>query len=79
MGTGDLVINFFQVYLAAPIIVVSGVGYKWWWRTRWVRVGEIDLKTGRMIGEDELEGLKNADRVEWEGLKWWKRGWLYFC
>jgi amino acid permease len=41
-----LVENFFEVYLVAPIIVLNYVGRKVWWRTKFVKLAEVDLKTG---------------------------------
>ena len=43
MMTGELVINFFEVYLAAPIILIGYVVYKLWFKTRFVKVSEMDL------------------------------------
>ncbi|MAD83878.1 MAG: hypothetical protein CL912_13025 [Deltaproteobacteria bacterium] len=60
MSTKDLVVGFFEVYLAAPIIVVSFVVYKIWYRTRWVRISELDLLTGLAYGKDELERVERG-------------------
>jgi amino acid transporter len=79
MTTNELVINFFQVYLAAPIIVISGVGYKLWFKTKFVRTKDIDIKTGiRDTGED-LAVLKEMDRAEHAGWPWWKKMYFFFC
>jgi amino acid transporter len=72
MSAGELVEGFFEVYLAAPIIVLSYVGYKVWFGTRWVRLWEVDLRTGIREGMDELEGLKEREREE-------ERGYYFFC
>lgn len=79
MGAGALVENFFEVYLAAPVILVSGMGYKLWFRTRWVRVQEIDLVTGRREGAEEIEVLKALDEVERAEWSWWRKVYDYFC
>ncbi|KAH8794728.1 amino-acid permease inda1 [Hyaloscypha finlandica] len=79
MAAKDLVQNFFEVYLAAPIIVVSGVVYKLWFKTRWVRVAEIDLVTGRREDADEVAVLKELDRIERTEWPWWRRGYEFLC
>jgi amino acid transporter len=79
MAAKDLVENFFEVCLAAPIIVVSGVVYKLWFKTRWVRVAEIDLATGRREDADEVAVLKELDRVERTEWPWWRRGYEFLC
>ncbi|KAH8798818.1 amino-acid permease inda1, partial [Hyaloscypha sp. PMI_1271] len=79
MAAKDLVENFFEVYLAAPIIVVSGVVYKLWFKTRWVRVAEIDLVTGRREDADEVAVLKELDRIERTEWPWWRRGYEFLC
>jgi yeast amino acid transporter len=79
MTAGALVENFFEVYLAAPVIVLSGVLYKVVFRTRWVRTAEIDLVTGRREDADEVAALKELDRVERQGWPWWRRGYEFLC
>jgi amino acid transporter len=79
MAAKDLVVNFFEVYLAAPIIVISGVAYKLWFKTRWVRVAEIDLVTGRREDADEVAVLKELDRIERIEWPWWRRGYEFLC
>lgn len=79
MTSGELVEDFFEVYLAAPIIVISGVTYKLWFRTRWVRTDEIDLVTGRREDAEEVAVLKEMDRVERQGWHWWRRGYEILC
>lgn len=79
MTKGELVENFFEVYLAAPIIVISYAVYKLWFKTRWVRVAEIDLVTGRREDADEVAVLKELDRVERMEWPWWRRGYEFLC
>ena len=73
MSTKDLVVGFFEVYLAAPIIMVSFVLYKICYRTTWVRISEMDLLTGLAYGKDELELLREADRAERAEWRWWRK------
>ena len=76
----DAVGNFFQVYLAAPIVLAFYVGYKLWFRTRIVRVREMDLRTGRRDWENHA-GVWDED---WEGrrreaMPKWKRAYRWCC
>lgn len=79
MTTNELVINFFEVYLAAPIIIISYIGYKLWFKTKFVRVSEIDISTGIRDTGDDLQALKDMDRAENEARPRWKRIYYFFC
>lgn len=79
MTTSALIENFFEVYLAAPIIVVSFVAYKLWFRTKWVKTADIDLVTGRREDAEEIVVLKELDRVERAEWPWWRRGYEILC
>jgi amino acid transporter len=46
--------SFFQIYLAAPIVIVCYIGYKIWYRTPFVRAKDMDLDTGRREVDHEL-------------------------
>jgi len=78
MTKGELVEGFFEVYLAAPIIVVSYVGYKVWFKTKFVKLSEVDLRTGIREGQEELAKLKEMERAEERGWPWWKRFYVFF-
>jgi amino acid transporter len=54
----DFVIN----YILLPVFVILVVGYKFWRRTKWVKVEDNHLWTGRReYSEDELaDKLKNS-------------------
>ena len=79
MTANELAVNFFEVYLAAPIIVVSYIGYKLWFKTKFVKVSEIDISTGiRDTGKD-LQALKDMDRAENEARPIWLRLYYFFC
>lgn len=52
IGEGELNANdraqaFFQGYLAAPVVFLFFIGYKFWYRTRFVKISQIDVDTGR--------------------------------
>jgi amino acid transporter len=70
MTTGELVVDFFEAYLAAPIIVVSYVGYKVWFRTKFVKISQIDLKTWTRDNQDDFVALKEMDGVEHAEYPW---------
>ncbi|KAK4181647.1 glycoside hydrolase [Triangularia setosa] len=46
-NTGDVVHNFFLQCSCVPVIIVFWAGYKVWYRTKIVKLEEIDLDTGR--------------------------------
>lgn len=47
--------SFFQIYLAAPICIVCYVGYKIWYRPKFLRARDIDIDTGsRQVDLDVL-------------------------
>lgn len=47
MGINDKITGFFEASLAVPVVLVFYGAYKLWYRTRWMKIGEIDLRTGR--------------------------------
>ncbi|RDL41140.1 Amino acid transporter-like protein [Venustampulla echinocandica] len=65
-GVGERFANFFEAYLAMPVVLLFYVAYKVWYRTRWVRVNEIDLRTGRNEFES-MEGTTIWGRLPTEG------------
>ncbi|KUJ13813.1 amino acid permease [Mollisia scopiformis] len=79
MTTSDLVINFFEVYLAAPIIVISYVGYKLWFKTRFVKLADVDLATGIRDSGEDLRVLKEMDKLEFNARPWWGKLYQIFC
>ncbi|KAG9229099.1 putative general amino-acid permease GAP1 [Amylocarpus encephaloides] len=69
--------NFFEAFLAMPIVVICYLGYKFWYRTKWVQVRDIDLKTGRNEFESDLIRQKwREDRSEWPR---WKKIYNNMC
>ncbi|KAF8859734.1 amino acid permease [Acephala macrosclerotiorum] len=79
MTTNELVINFFEVYLAAPIIIISYVGYKVWFKTKFVKIEDIDLVTGVRDNAEDLKVLKEMDRAEFAARPWWSKLYRIFC
>ena len=66
----EMAANFFEAYLAAPVVLLFYVVYKIWYRTSFVRVGDIDLNTGRHAFESALWRDKmRQDRSLWPRWK----------
>lgn len=67
---GEKASNFFAAYLALPVVLVFYGTYKVWFRTGFVRIGEIDLNTGRHEAESTLWRDKiREDRTLWPRWK----------
>lgn len=77
MTASELVINFFQAYLAAPIIILSYVSYKWWFKTKFVSLKDIDLQSGQR--EMDLASTLAAEREEKASWPLWKRVYNVLC
>jgi amino acid transporter len=73
----DVAQNFFLQYLCAPIVVAFYVGYKLWFRTRVVRVEEMDVDTGRR--DFNLPILISREVDEKRGMPRWKRVYKFLC
>ncbi|KAK5173630.1 histidine permease [Saxophila tyrrhenica] len=69
--------SFFQVYLAAPVVVIMYVVYKLWYRTPFIRSYNMDLHTGiRDLNVAELIAEERAERATWPA---WRRVYKFFC
>lgn len=76
-SAGKRVANFFEACLAAPVVILFYIFYKVWYKTRWVRVREIDLQTGRNTFESELVRQQwKDDRTAWPK---WKKVYKTLC
>lgn len=67
---GEKASNFFAAYLAMPVVLLFYAFYKIWYRPRWVRVRDVDLKTGR--NEFETAPVRRQwkeDMSEWPRWK----------
>lgn len=77
LGPDGQAINFFQAYLAAPIVIVCYIGYKLWWRTPFMRSHNMDLHTGmRDLNIAELIAEERAERAQWPT---WKKVYKLCC
>lgn len=69
--------NFFLAYLAAPIVIMFYVTYKFFFKTSVMRAKDMDLTTGRReLNLPELIAEEKAERAAWPR---WKRGYKTFC
>ncbi|EAW13483.1 amino acid permease [Aspergillus clavatus NRRL 1] len=63
-SSDDFVIN----YILLPVFVMFVLGYKFWHKTKWVKLEEMDIWTGRR------EGLTDEEEPEAKKPKpWWSR------
>lgn len=63
--------DFFVQMLALPVVIVCFVGWKVLHKTKWVRLGEMDLLSGRR--ELDLAAAKQAEMTERASWGWWKK------
>ncbi|KIW20781.1 hypothetical protein PV08_01359 [Exophiala spinifera] len=76
-SASDLVINFFQAYLAAPVVVIMYIGYKVYMRTSIIKTRDMDLFTGkREMNVKSLVAEERADRLNWPT---WKKVYKFLC
>lgn len=68
---GDIAKNFFEAYLCMPIVLVCYIGYKLFYRTKYVTIENIDLVTGRNEHEGE-ELLRQYSRGATTRMPRWK-------
>ena len=77
MTASALVINFFQAYLAAPVVLIMYIGCKFYLNTKILCTRDMDLFTGKR--EMNIKGLvedERADRARWPT---WKKIYKFFC
>lgn len=69
--------NFFLQYLCVPIVGAFYVSYKLWFRTRIVRIKEMDVDTGRRgFNLPILVAQEREERTNWPA---WKRVYKFIC
>jgi yeast amino acid transporter len=77
LTVGEHVQSFFQVYLAAPVVIIMYVVYKIWYRTPFIRSYNMDLHTGlREFDVPELKIQEQRERATWPA---WRRAYKFFC
>jgi amino acid transporter len=77
LSASAITVNFFQVYLAAPIVILCYVPYKIMYKTKVVRSYNMDLHSG--IRELNLAELIAEERVERAAWPRWKKMYKFFC
>jgi len=77
MTASEKTTNFFQAYLAAPIVILFYVVYKVWWKTPFMRCKDMDLQTGRR--DLDLAHLIEEERAEKAQWPKWKKAYKFFC
>ncbi|KAL8730448.1 MAG: hypothetical protein Q9166_004086 [cf. Caloplaca sp. 2 TL-2023] len=76
-GTSALVQNFFQAYLAVPVVLLCYIVYKVTYRTPFMRCKEMDLSTGvRELNLGELKAEEEYERSTWPK---WKKAYKFLC
>lgn len=77
MTPSERTANWFQVYLAAPIVMAFYIGYKLYWKTPFVTLDMMDMKTGRRdLDLGHLLAEERAERAAWPA---WKKVYKFFC
>ena len=69
--------SFFLAYLAAPIVIIFYLTYKFTYNTKIMRVKDMDLQTG--MRELNLRELLKAEREEMATWPAWKRIYKLVC
>jgi yeast amino acid transporter len=77
LSTAGQVKGFFLAYLAAPIVIMFYVAYKIRYKTKIMRIADMDLQTG--IREWNLKEILAAEREERAGWPMWKRLYKLVC
>ena len=78
MSARDLVQNFFEVYLAAPVVIAFYLYYKIRYRTpAFIRSKDMDLVTGRR--DLDVQHLIEEERAERASWPIWKKVYKFFC
>lgn len=77
LTTAELVDNFFQAYLAAPVVICFYLVYKVWKRPEYVKLRDVDLFTGRR--DLNIKMLVAQEREERRSWPRWKKLYKFLC
>jgi amino acid transporter len=77
MTVGERIENFFQAYLAFPIVALCFIGYKIVFKTRFKRASEMDVTSGKR--ELDLPAILAQERAEQAKWPRWKKVYKVFC
>lgn len=76
-GAAALSQNFFEGFLAAPVVLLFYIPYKLYHKTPFMRSMAMDLKTGqRELNLAELLAEEEVEKAAWPK---WKRAYKFFC
>lgn len=77
MTASELVMNFFEAYLAFPVIILFFVSYKIVKKTKFRKISEIDVDSGRRdVNLAEILAEERAEQAKWPR---WKKIYKLFC
>ncbi|KIV99173.1 uncharacterized protein PV09_09127 [Verruconis gallopava] len=77
MTGSEIAINFFQAYLAAPVVLAFYIPFKFYYKTPIIRSYNMDLHSGiRELNLHELIQEERAERANWPA---WKKVYKFFC
>jgi len=69
--------NFFESYLAVPVVLAFYIPYKIWYKTPFIRARDMDLVSGRrQLDTAELIAQEHAEKAAWPR---WKKIYKLFC
>lgn len=76
-STSYLLEHFFQAYLAAPIVITCFSVYKLWTGSKFVKLRDVDLYTGRReLNVKHLVALEREERRNWPR---WRKIYKFLC
>ncbi len=76
-GASALTKNFFEAYLAVPVVLAFYISYKIYFRTPFMKSMDMDLKTGiRELNLQELLAEEEVERASWPK---WKKAYKLIC
>jgi amino acid transporter len=77
MTAGERVQSWFEAYLAAPIIFISFIFFKLWKKTKFKKISEIDITSGRR--EMDLASILLEERAIQAKWPRWKKIYKTVC
>ena len=76
-GVTNLTKNFFQAYLAVPVVLIFYISYKIYFKTPFMKSKDMDLQTGqRELNLQELLAEEEVEKAAWPR---WKKAYKLFC
>ena len=77
MSASELTKSWFEAYISAPIVLTFFIGFKLWKRTKFKKISEIDITSGRR--EIDLAEILAEERAEKATWPWYKKAWKLVC